>query len=108
MQQDAAIGRGRTRAHDAAIVVRFSDNGVRIYLPDNHPRQGDPMKSTWLSAAAIAAAFFGGLAVRDLLQPPRLVYAAAADRVFELRTYTAPPGKLEALKARFRDHTIGL
>ena len=66
------------------------------------------MKSTWLSAAAIAAAFFGGLAVRNLLQPPRLVYAAAADRVFELRTYTAPPGKLEALKARFRDHTISL
>jgi hypothetical protein len=26
--------------------------------------------------------------------------------VFELRTYTAPPGKLEALKTRFRDHTI--
>jgi hypothetical protein len=23
-----------------------------------------------------------------------------------MRTYTAPPGKLDALKARFRDHTI--
>jgi hypothetical protein len=32
--------------------------------------------------------------------------AQAADRVFELRTYTTNPGKLEALKARFRDHTI--
>jgi hypothetical protein len=31
---------------------------------------------------------------------------AASDRVFELRTYTTPPGKLEALKSRFRDHTI--
>ena len=31
---------------------------------------------------------------------------AAANRVFEIRTYTAPPGKLDALKARFRDHTI--
>ena len=31
---------------------------------------------------------------------------AAANRVFEMRTYTAPPGKLDALKARFRDHTI--
>jgi NIPSNAP len=29
-------------------------------------------------------------------------------RVFELRTYTAPPGKLDALNARFRDHTIAL
>lgn len=29
-----------------------------------------------------------------------------ADRVFELRTYTAPEGKLDDLLARFRDHTI--
>lgn len=29
-------------------------------------------------------------------------------RVFELRTYTAAPGKIEALLARFRDHTTGL
>ncbi len=27
-------------------------------------------------------------------------------RVFELRTYTCYEGKLDALKARFRDHTI--
>lgn len=26
-------------------------------------------------------------------------------RVFELRTYYAAPGKLDALHARFRDHT---
>lgn len=31
---------------------------------------------------------------------------ADADRVFELRTYTTNPGKLEDLKTRFRDHTI--
>jgi hypothetical protein len=29
-------------------------------------------------------------------------------RVFELRTYTTPEGKLDALDARFRDHTIEL
>jgi NIPSNAP protein len=29
-------------------------------------------------------------------------------RVFELRTYTASPGKLDALNARFRDHTNAL
>src|SRR6185436_4137179 len=29
-------------------------------------------------------------------------------RVFELRTYTTPPGRLEPLHARFRDHTIEL
>jgi hypothetical protein len=32
--------------------------------------------------------------------------AFAAGPVYELRTYTAEPGKLELLKARFRDHTI--
>jgi hypothetical protein len=32
--------------------------------------------------------------------------AAAQSRVYELRTYTCNEGKLEALKARFRDHTI--
>jgi hypothetical protein len=31
-----------------------------------------------------------------------------ADRVFEIRTYTAEDGKLDALLARFRDHTCRL
>jgi hypothetical protein len=29
-------------------------------------------------------------------------------RVFELRTYYAAPGKMDALNARFRDHTVKL
>lgn len=33
-------------------------------------------------------------------------FAFAQTRVFELRTYTCNEGKLDALKARFRDHTI--
>ena len=33
-------------------------------------------------------------------------FAMAADRVYEMRTYTCFPGKLEALKTRFKDHTI--
>ena len=33
---------------------------------------------------------------------------AKDSRCFELRTYHAAPGKLEALNARFRDHTIAL
>jgi hypothetical protein len=32
--------------------------------------------------------------------------AATGSHVFEVRTYTAEPGKLEALHARFRDHTV--
>ncbi len=35
-------------------------------------------------------------------------FAFSQPRVYELRTYTCHPGKLEALKARFRDHTIRL
>jgi hypothetical protein len=31
---------------------------------------------------------------------------AQANRVFELRTYTTPEGKLPNLEARFRDHTM--
>ena len=46
--------------------------------------------------------------VRKLLLLLVLCAASAfsADRVFEMRTYTCFPGKLEALKTRFRDHTI--
>ena len=33
-------------------------------------------------------------------------FACAQNRVYELRTYTCNEGKLEALKTRFRDHTI--
>ncbi|PWU07813.1 MAG: NIPSNAP family protein [Terriglobia bacterium] len=33
---------------------------------------------------------------------------AASGRVYELRTYTAPEGKLDALIARFRDHTVSI
>jgi len=38
------------------------------------------------------------------------IRASTADepRTFELRTYRTPPGKLAALHARFRDHTVGL
>ncbi len=35
-----------------------------------------------------------------------LAEQSAGNRVFEMRTYTAPDGKLPNLQARFRDHTI--
>ena len=34
--------------------------------------------------------------------------SAAGERVFELRTYTTPEGKLDALHKRFREHTVSL
>ena len=32
----------------------------------------------------------------------------SGERLFEMRTYTTPAGKLPALHSRFRDHTLGL
>lgn len=54
-----------------------------------------------------ATAFFGALALVGMgLGAGLLVSASAQDRkVYELRTYTATPGNLDRLHARFRDHT---
>src|SRR6266545_2996473 len=43
---------------------------------------------------------------RLLLTAFVLTAMTAQARVFELRTYTTLEGKLDALKARFRDHTL--
>lgn len=45
----------------------------------------------------------GGLAVLGITAA--VGHAQAPHHVYELRTYTASPGKLDALEARFRDHT---
>jgi hypothetical protein len=57
-------------------------------------------------ALIVCAAFAAGIAARGLFNP--VAVHAAGNRVFEIRTYTAPPGKLDALNARFRDHTVKL
>lgn len=62
------------------------------------------MKTTW-TAAAIGAAFVLGFLARGAVLDAPVAYAQSA-RVFELRTYTAPDGKLEDLHKRFRDHTM--
>ena len=48
------------------------------------------------------------LATGTLVAEPAPGGPTGGGRVFELRTYTASPGKLEALNARFRDDTIAL
>jgi uncharacterized protein (DUF1330 family) len=40
--------------------------------------------------------------------PPLAIAKGDKPRVFEMRTYTTPGGKLDALHARFRDHTMKL
>ena len=49
--------------------------------------------------------FTAGVLLGCALQPLTVARAQADRRVFELRTYTAPEGKLGALQTRFRDHT---
>jgi hypothetical protein len=55
-----------------------------------------------VTAGLVAIAFTSGIVVGRGAR----VEAQAQGRVFELRTYTTPEGKLEALKSRFRDHTM--
>jgi hypothetical protein len=62
--------------------------------------------SKWSVIVIVVAAFVAGFALRGVFTPVVSLNAAAAERVFEIRTYTTPPGKLEALKTRFRDHTV--
>ncbi len=48
------------------------------------------------------------VALLFLLVLPVLTARAEDSRIFELRTYHANQGKLEALEKRFRDHTVAL
>lgn len=56
--------------------------------------------------AVITAVFVSGFALGGVFQSR--VDAQSKNRVFELRTYTAPEGKLGELQARFRNHTVKL
>ena len=58
-----------------------------------------------LSVAAATAIFVAGYSAGSVRQSA-VAQAQAGSRVFELRTYTAPEGKLGDLQARFRNHTI--
>ena len=62
--------------------------------------------SKWTCVCVAAAAFASGFALRGSVAPP--VAHAQGNRVFEIRTYTAVPGRLDALNTRFRDHTVKL
>ena len=59
-----------------------------------------------LLVLSIAGVLLAVVAAFQLSEAP--IAQAASDRVFEMRTYTAAEGKLDALLARFRDHTVPL
>jgi hypothetical protein len=62
------------------------------------------LKNGWLVLAGTVV-FLAGLSAGSLLQSG-IAHAQAAKHVYELRTYTAPEGKLGDLHTRFRDHTV--
>ena len=64
-------------------------------------------KSQWMAAGVVVGWIAAGMVG---LQPATdtAVSAQTPTRVFELRTYTANPGKFDAMKARFRDHILPL
>ena len=64
------------------------------------------MKKTMVGMVAVAAAFVAGFLARGILPGETALQAQAAGKVYELRTYTAPDGKLPELHARFRNHTL--
>jgi NIPSNAP len=68
-------------------------------------RQKTKTMKPFLSALVFAVTVLSMFAAGTNTTSPSI---APDSRCFELRTYYATPGKLEALNARFRDHTCAL
>jgi tryptophanase len=62
---------------------------------------------TYLTALALAATVITSFAAEPSANPVS-PSVAKDSRCFEMRTYYAAPGKMEAMNARFRDHTCAL
>jgi NIPSNAP len=60
------------------------------------------------SRKILAAMLFAGLGASVLIADSPKGEKKMDTRIFELRTYHAAPGKMEALNSRFRDHTCEL
>ena len=63
------------------------------------------LKNTAIVLVGSTAIFVAGYSL-GTLREPAVAQAQAGKHVYELRTYTAPEGKLGELNSRFRDHTI--
>ncbi len=62
---------------------------------------------TYLTALALAATVITSFAAEPSANPVS-PSVAKDSRCFEMRTYYAAPGKMEAMNSRFRDHTCAL
>jgi len=65
-------------------------------------------KSLWRRWGLSLSLLVAGVLLGSGLQFVRDARAATGGKVFEIRTYTTNPGKLDALNARFRDHVLKL
>src|SRR5947209_5975990 len=63
------------------------------------------IRSTVVFAVLVFASAF---LIGTVFQSSTEAQAQSNGRVFEVRTYTAAEGKLDALHARFRDHTLAI
>jgi hypothetical protein len=64
------------------------------------------MKKHWGLFALLGLAAL--LTLRSAAEDKEKDVKKTESRIFELRTYYAAPGKMDALNARFRDNTLGL
>jgi hypothetical protein len=64
----------------------------------------NPSTILWLTTLTV----FAGLFIVGRVGRSQPASGEAKPRLFEIRTYTTEPGKLQALHARFRDHTTKL
>ena len=65
------------------------------------------MLKSVMRVLGVGAVFAAGVWAGQWLQATP-VEAQSTPKVFELRTYVSPPGKLDELHARFRNHTLKL
>ena len=70
--------------------------------------QNSILMKTILATLVLSTIALTGSLAADTNGAPVSPSVAKDSRCFELRTYTAAPGKLEALNKRFRDHTCAL
>ena len=63
------------------------------------------VRKTGLMLAGATAIFVAGFTAGSVTENAAVVHAQSG-KVYELRTYTAPEGKLGDLHARFRNHTM--
>ena len=63
------------------------------------------LKQKRYTVAFLALAVFGLGYAAGQFTAFESVARAQSERIFEMRTYTAHPGRLDALNARFRNHT---